>query len=708
MSNPYSNLILRVISGMIGIPLIISLIYWHSWSYFLLFLTILIGTLLEFYELIRKQGISPFRIWGIFFASLVYVLTFMYLKTNISVVKFYIIIPVITFIYLQMLYKKNNSQPFTSLAYTFLGIIYVGVPFALLHLLAFHNGIYHYEFVLGILFLIWVNDIGAYAIGSIFGKHLLFKRISPKKTWEGGLGGLILTIVTSYVLSHYYSNWDKLSWLCIGSIVAIIGTYGDLVESLLKRSLQIKDSGTIIPGHGGFLDRFDSLLLIVPLVVAFNTAKQDILSTEKNSIVANINCNKEEDTFSSMLQQIDIAAKILGLDETIYRILQEPAKQVIVSLPVSMDNGSIQLFKGYRVIYSTLLGPSKGGIRYNPEVNLEEVKALSAWMTWKCALVDIPFGGAKGGILCDPHKLSVNELKRLTEAYTLSMVGVFGPDKDIPAPDMGTSSREMAWLMDTYNQATNTISPAVVTGKPVERGGSLGRTEATGRGITTSIIAASKMIKLSLSKATVAIQGFGNVGSYAAKLLQEQGATIVAISDLSGSYYNSKGINIQEAILYKSKYGKLAGLPGATKLTNKEDILTLAVDILVPAALPNAINKHNADKISAKLIVEGANGPITAEADKILYEKKKIMVIPDILANAGGVVVSYFEWVQNKQGTKWSREKVYKQADKVMQAAYGKVLEASKKYKTSMRISAYIVALNKIVDAYQASNILKK
>ncbi|OJW68926.1 MAG: amino acid dehydrogenase [Candidatus Amoebophilus sp. 36-38] len=416
--------------------------------------------------------------------------------------------------------------------------------------------------------------------------------------------------------------------------------------------------------------------------------------------------NNSDSSFASMLKLIEVAAKQINLDEKIYKVLQEPSKEVIVYLPVLMDNGSLRVFKGYRVIYSTLLGPSKGGIRYNPGVELDEVKALAAWMTWKCALVGLPFGGAKGGIECDPKQLSASELERLTRAYTLAMLETFGPDKDIPAPDMGTGPREMAWIMDTYSQAHGKITPAVVTGKPVAIGGSLGRTEATGRGIMINTLAALKKIKLDINKVTVAIQGFGNVGSYTAQLLQEQGAKIVAISDLSGAYYNPKGIDIRQAISYKAKNRELEGLPGAKKLTNGE-LLTLAVDILIPAASPHVITSENAGQIQAKLIVEGANGPISAAADDMIHQRG-IMIIPDILANAGGVVVSYFEWIQNRQGTKWAKEKVYRKADKILHDAYHSVYETAQKHHTSMRTAAYIVAISKVAEAYQVRTSIQK
>lgn len=702
MSKKYSNIFLRVISGLVGVPFILGLIYWNAWSYFALFLLIMVGTMLEFYGLIKGDKALPLRIWGIACVGVLYIGSFMYARTTIpGSYLLAVVIPLLASIYLIMLYRKNDPKPFTSIAYTFLGIIYVGMPFVLLHLVSFHKGIYHYEFVLGILLMVWANDIGAYFAGSLLGKHKLFKRISPKKTWEGSLGGGLLALLVSYMIALYYTHWDMIHWMLIGMIIVVAGTYGDLVESLLKRSLQIKDSGSIIPGHGGFLDRFDSLLLAVPLVVAFNTVKQETKPTQKTNQKAVV-LAEAESPLASMHKQVEIAAKLVGLDEAIYKVLQVPAQQVVVSLPIVMDDGSMRVFKGYRVIYSKLLGPSKGGIRYHPAVELDELEALAGWMTWKCALAGLPFGGAKGGIQCDPKQLSVGELERLTRAYATAMLDVFGPDKDIPAPDVGTGPREMAWIMETYSQARGQLTPAVVTGKPVAIGGSLGRVEATGRGIMLNMLAALKSLKLDVTKVTVAIQGFGNVGSHTAELLHAQGAKIVAISDSSGAYYNSRGIDIPQAIAHKAKSGELKGLSGAQVLPG-QDILTLAVDVLIPAALPNAITVENASQVRAKLIVEGANGPLTAEADEIIHNQKRILIIPDILANAGGVIVSYLEWVQNRQGSKWTQEKVYKQADKLLQDAYNSVYETAQKYHTSMRTAAYIVAINRVAQAYQAS-----
>jgi len=358
-----------------------------------------------------------------------------------------------------------------------------------------------------------------------------------------------------------------------------------------------------------------------------------------------------ENPLESMMERFNIAAEKLGLSDEVYNVLKNPAKQVIVSLPITMDTGKIQVFEGIRVIHSNILGPAKGGIRFAPDVHLDEVRALAAWMTWKCAVVDIPYGGAKGGVRCNPREMSKGEIERLVRAYTMSMIDVFGPDKDIPAPDMGTGPREMAWLMDEYSKAHGMTIPSVVTGKPLVLGGSLGRTEATGRGVMVSALAAMQKLKINPFQATCAVQGFGNVGSWAARLLEERGLKIVAISDHTGAFYNEKGINIVEAIAYRDgNNGTLEGFVGGDKMENAGDLLTLKIDVLVPAAVEDVITIANADQINARLIVEGANGPTSAKADAILNEKG-IMAVPDILANAGGVTVSYFEWVQNDWAT---------------------------------------------------------
>lgn len=408
----------------------------------------------------------------------------------------------------------------------------------------------------------------------------------------------------------------------------------------------------------------------------------------------------KENPFESMMSRFHIASQALGLNDELYNVLKNPVKQVIVSLPITMDDGSIRVFEGYRVIHSNILGPSKGGIRYDMGVNIDEVKALAAWMTWKCAVVDIPYGGAKGGIRCNPRQMSSGEIERLTRAYTQQMISVLGPDRDIPAPDMGTGPNEMAWLMDEYSRAHGMTVNAVVTGKPLVLGGSLGRTEATGRGVMVSAFAALEKLKINPYKATVAVQGFGNVGSHAALLMEERGCKVVAVSDVSGAYYNENGIDIKEAVNYRdANKGSLEGFSGAEKIPG-DDLLTLKVDILVPAAMEDVITIRNADRVEAKLIVEGANGPTSAKADDVI-NSKGTLVVPDILANAGGVTVSYFEWVQNRLGYKWTRDRVNRRSDRIMKDAFEKVYKAAIKHGVSMRIAAYIVAIDKVANTYK-------
>ncbi|RCR68150.1 Glu/Leu/Phe/Val dehydrogenase [Larkinella punicea] len=401
-----------------------------------------------------------------------------------------------------------------------------------------------------------------------------------------------------------------------------------------------------------------------------------------------------------MMSRFDAAAQMLGITEEMYYILKVPARQVMVGLPITMDNGSIKVFEGHRVIHSTILGPSKGGIRLDPGVTLDEVRALAAWMTWKCAVVDIPYGGAKGGIACNPREMSAGEIERLIRAYTVAMLDVFGPDRDIPAPDMGTGPREMAWLMDEYSKSRGMTVNAVVTGKPLVLGGSLGRTEATGRGVTVAALSAMDKLRMNPYRSSAAIQGFGNVGSFAAELLHERGVTVMAISDVTGGYYNNRGIDISAALAYRNaNKGTLEGFNGAERITN-EELLALPVDVLVPAAKEDVITAENADSIQAKMIVEGANGPTSASADDIINEKG-IMVVPDILANAGGVTVSYFEWVQNRIGYKWTLDRINRRADRNMKDAFDRVFETSQKYKVSMRLAAYIVAIDKVASTYK-------
>jgi glutamate dehydrogenase (NAD(P)+) len=408
----------------------------------------------------------------------------------------------------------------------------------------------------------------------------------------------------------------------------------------------------------------------------------------------------KENPFESMMSRFDVAAQILGLDPGTYNVLKTPTKQVIVALPVTMDNGQVRVFEGYRVIHSNILGPAKGGIRYAMDVNIDEVKALAAWMTWKCAVVDIPYGGAKGGITCDPRSMSAGEIERLTRAYTMALLDVFGPDKDIPAPDMGTSQREMAWLMDEFSKAHGTTITAVVTGKPLVLGGSVGRVEATGRGVMVSAFAAMEKLKINPFKATCAVQGFGNVGSISAKLLHERGVKILGVSDVSGAYFNEKGINIEEAIAFRDANNmSLEGYQNAQKITN-EELLALEVDVLVPAAKEDVITPENVHSLRCRLIVEGANGPTSAKADAVVQEKG-ILAVPDILANSGGVTVSYFEWVQNRLGYKWSLDRVQRRSDRILKDAFEKVYNTAQQHKTTLRIGAYVVAIDKVAQTYK-------
>jgi glutamate dehydrogenase (NAD(P)+) len=402
-----------------------------------------------------------------------------------------------------------------------------------------------------------------------------------------------------------------------------------------------------------------------------------------------------ESMFEAVLARLDVASKLMNMSEDVATILRSPIKQVKVSLPVMMDNGKIQVFEGYRIVHSTVLGPSKGGIRYAMDVNQDEVMALAAWMSFKCAVANLPYGGAKGGIKCDPRAMSVGELERLTRAYASSMKDVFGVNKDIPAPDMGTSGREMAWILDEFNKVTGEDSPGVITGKPIVIGGSLGRDAATGRGVMVNTLAALKKMGLNPKEVSAAVQGFGNVGSHAARLLSEQGIKIVAIGDHTATFYNEKGIDIKAALDYAAKNNRvLKGFTGGTEI-GANDILTCKCDVLVPAALQNVITEEIAQSIQAKLIVEGANGPTMPEADAVLNDKK-IIVVPDILANSGGVTVSYFEWVQNKAGYYWSENEVNTKHDEKMEIAFASVWDNASQYKTSMRIAAYITALQKI------------
>ncbi|MFN3426967.1 MAG: Glu/Leu/Phe/Val family dehydrogenase [Candidatus Thermochlorobacter sp.] len=411
----------------------------------------------------------------------------------------------------------------------------------------------------------------------------------------------------------------------------------------------------------------------------------------------------KENPFESMMARFDIAAEILNLEEGIYQYLKTPVKQVIVSIPIQMDNGKIEVFEGYRVIHNDILGPSKGGIRYAPDVTLDEVKALAAWMTWKCAILNLPFGGAKGAVKCDPTKLTRVEVEKITRRYTANLMSVFGPDKDIPAPDMNTNEQTMAWIMDTYSMHVQRTETAVVTGKPIILGGSLGRREATGRGVMICTLSAMDKLNMSPTSSRVVVQGFGNVGSVSAKLLYDQGCKIVGISDISGGYYNPNGHDIPKALEYVAKNGSLAGYSEGDHITN-EELLELPCDVLVPAAKEDQITTRNAHKLQCRLIVEGANGPMTADAEPIIFDRG-IRTVPDILANAGGVTVSYFEWVQDRQGYFWSMERVNRRLERAMRNAFEAVYHTAMTHKQTLRIGAYILAIDKVAKTLKLRGI---
>ena len=398
--------------------------------------------------------------------------------------------------------------------------------------------------------------------------------------------------------------------------------------------------------------------------------------------------------FNAMLQEFDGAARLLGLDPGIWKILTHPKRQITVSCPVQMDNGEIEVFTGYRVQYNITLGPAKGGIRYHPDVTLDEVTALAAWMTWKCAVAHVPFGGGKGGIICDPTRMSRRELEALTRRYVAEIIDAIGPDKDVPAPDVNTNDQIMAWVMDTYSMHVGYTATAVVTGKPVEMGGSLGRREATGRGVTIVTREAAKHVGFDIDGATVAVQGFGNVGSVSADLLAKIGARIVAVTDWKGGVYNAAGLDITKMLDYARQHKTIDGFPGGESLDN-EQLFALDVDVLVPASLENQITMENAPAIRAKVVSEGANGPTTPEAHQHLHERG-VFVIPDILANAGGVTTSYFEWVQDRHGYFWGEDEVNRRLETKMCEAFRDVLDTSVRYRTDMRTAAYIVAINRV------------
>jgi glutamate dehydrogenase (NAD(P)+) len=400
------------------------------------------------------------------------------------------------------------------------------------------------------------------------------------------------------------------------------------------------------------------------------------------------------ETNEMAVQQFDIAADKLGVDPNLASRLRRPDRAMIVSVPTRMDNGRVHVFTGYRVQHNDVLGPFKGGIRYHPEVNLGEVSALAMWMTWKCSLVGLPLGGAKGGIACDPAELSRHELQSMTRRFTAEILNFIGPEVDVAAPDMGTNEQVMAWMMDTYSQHKGHAVPEVVTGKPVAIGGTLGRREATGRGVVYTIIEAAKHLNIDLAKCTAVVQGFGNVGSVAAKELTDIGVKVIGISDRTGGFVDAKGLPVEKLLEVASQNHSLEGCPHGEKISNAE-LLELKCDILVPAAMEMQLTKHNAARVQCRLLAEGANGPTTPEADIILRDKE-IFVIPDILANAGGVVVSYFEWVQDLQNFFWTEDEVNKKLRDILVKAFHEVLDMSQKQKVDMRMAALMIGIERV------------
>jgi glutamate dehydrogenase (NAD(P)+) len=403
---------------------------------------------------------------------------------------------------------------------------------------------------------------------------------------------------------------------------------------------------------------------------------------------------KEENPFESMMQRFDEAAGLLNLDPNIYKILRWPNREITLYIPVMMDDGNYQVFTGYRVQHNFARGPAKGGIRYSPDVSLDEVRALAAWMTWKCAVVNIPFGGAKGGVICDPRQMSSRELERLTRRYTSDLMDFIGPERDVPAPDMNTNEQVMAWMMDTYSMHVRHTVTAVVTGKPIEIGGSRGRREATGRGLLFVCNEACKKFELDLPDTRVIVQGAGNVGGTAALLMHQEGYKIIGIADISGALYNPAGLDVPAVLKYLKENKTVEGFPEAEHMSN-EELIEMECEILMPAATENVITSQNADRIKCRILAEGANGPTTADADVVIAEKK-IFVIPDILANAGGVTVSYFEWVQDRMGFFWNEQTVNSRLLEIMVSSFHDVVGFAEKYNVNTRLAAYMLAIDRV------------
>lgn len=402
----------------------------------------------------------------------------------------------------------------------------------------------------------------------------------------------------------------------------------------------------------------------------------------------------EANPFESMMARFDRAAQLLDLDPDLYNVLRVPTREIKVYIPVRMDSGRIEVFEGYRVQHNFARGPAKGGIRYAPDVTLDEVKALASWMTWKCAVVNVPFGGGKGGVICDPRQMSIGELERLTRRYTSELIDFIGPEKDVPAPDMNTNEQTMAWIMDTYSMHARHTVTAVVTGKPIALGGSAGRREATGRGLMFTVNEAIKRFNLTPQETTVVVQGSGNVGGLGARLLHEAGYKIIAISDVGGGIYNINGLDIPKVLDYLSETKSLEGYQHAERVTNKE-LLEIECDVLAPCATENQITSENADRIRCKVLAEGANGPTTPQADQILHGNG-VFVIPDILANAGGVTVSYFEWVQDRMGYFWREAEVNERLESIMVASFNDVSRYADQHNVDTRTAAYMLAIDRV------------
>jgi glutamate dehydrogenase (NAD(P)+) len=424
---------------------------------------------------------------------------------------------------------------------------------------------------------------------------------------------------------------------------------------------------------------------------------------KQNSMATTVSLEQEINPWEAQAARFDFAARKLNLEDGLWKVLRQPSREIIVHFPVQMDDGRFEVFTGYRVQHSQARGPGKGGIRYAPDVTLDEVRALASWMTWKCAVVNIPFGGAKGGVICDPKKMSQGELERLTRRYTSEIIDFIGPEKDVPAPDMGTNEQTMAWIMDTYSMHMRQTVTSVVTGKPLTIGGSRGRKEATGRGVRKVCDEALRFLEIPRDGCRVILQGFGNVGSNAARLMMESGYKIIGIAEYDGGLYNTNGIDISALLDHRLRNGTILGFRGA-EAADPEELLTMPCEILIPAAMENVITSRNADRIQARIVAEGANGPTTAVADEILAEKR-IFVIPDILANAGGVTASYFEWVQDRQGYFWKEDTLNEQLETILADSFDDVVRYAEAHNVNNRIAAYMLAMDRVASAIKQRGI---